>query len=358
MFCHTVPAAFKMRSIQFISCSAMTRGGGFHLEPAKQTAPNETIYCYFLFFHECKCLANVPYGHDIAYADHYSLYLESGNPFKECYTTNADDRRMFYEHYDGTNWIHKHTEKWNWLKRGILNRFVAVSGGSTEELCGLDESSACRTICVAVSRSVIQVSLSVTLMEGDHTSETATIDIEGKKISVIGKGRTESSIETGALSSSSSAAGALFSVSTGRMSLLHIKVDCNSNSSSSPNVVVLSGGSGSLSLDDVVITTSVSSVNAIYSSVLKVPLSQLSMIGVEITKKNISKSLFSELDQSFSVSSFVLFLSLIILGDSVLENVKAKNVKFTSGDGVVAAKAVEAGKSFAMRSTRAKEWQN
>ncbi|KAH7828823.1 uncharacterized protein MONOS_14792 [Monocercomonoides exilis] len=115
----------------------------------------------------------------------------------------AYDQRVCYgyEYTESKGWTYQHTEKKDWLKRGILNRFVAVSGGGEEELCGLDESSACRTIGVAVEKSVIQVSLSVTLMEGNHTSETTTINIETKKISVIGKGRETCSIGTGALSS-------------------------------------------------------------------------------------------------------------------------------------------------------------
>ncbi|KAH7829310.1 uncharacterized protein MONOS_12099 [Monocercomonoides exilis] len=196
MYCYGVPNQFKMRSMQFISCSAMTRGGGFHLEPAKQTAPNETIYCYFLFFHECKCLANVPYGHDMIYLDYYKIFLNSDNPFYECYTTNTDDKRVCYAHYPSDSWVYDQISKKDWLKRGILNRFVAVSGGNAEELCGLDESSACRTIGVAVEKSVIQVSLSVTLMGGDHTSETTTIDIGTKKISVVGTGIEKSTIGT------------------------------------------------------------------------------------------------------------------------------------------------------------------
>ncbi|KAH7829208.1 uncharacterized protein MONOS_16345 [Monocercomonoides exilis] len=156
MYCRTVPAAFKMRSIQFISCSAMGYGGD--------------------------------------------------NPFYECYTTNTDEKRACYGHdYSSlTGWTLQDTEKKDWLKIGILNRFVASRGGSAEEFCGANESYACRTIGIAVEKSVIQVSLSVTLIEGDHASEATTIDIWTKKISVIGKGRTESSIETGALSSSSS----------------------------------------------------------------------------------------------------------------------------------------------------------
>eukprot|EP00770_Monocercomonoides_exilis_P015629 MONOS_15579.1-p1 / transcript=MONOS_15579.1 / gene=MONOS_15579 / organism=Monocercomonoides_exilis_PA203 / gene_product=unspecified product / transcript_product=unspecified product / location=Mono_scaffold01277:11128-12398(+) / protein_length=407 / sequence_SO=supercontig / SO=protein_coding / is_pseudo=false len=166
MYCVTVPAAFKMRSIQFISCSAVSTGGGLYFYPNQATAPNDKIYCYFLFFHECKCSANPPYGHDVMYYDRYNFYLSSNNPFYECYTTNTDEKRVCYGYdYTGSSWTYDQTMKKDWLKRGILNRFVAVSGGGEEELCGLDESSACRTIGVAVIRSVIQVSLSVTLME-------------------------------------------------------------------------------------------------------------------------------------------------------------------------------------------------
>ncbi|KAH7816373.1 uncharacterized protein MONOS_15543 [Monocercomonoides exilis] len=249
MYCANIPITqFKMRSIQFISCSASAHGGGLELYPYRQASQNDVIYCYFLFFHECKCSAATPYGHDMVYYDYYSVYLSKNNPFYECYTTNTDEKRVCYGHdyTDSKGWSYYHTEKWDWLKRGILNRFVAVSGGGEEELCGLDESSACRTIGVAVEKSVIQVSLSVTLMGGDHTSETTTIEIGEKKISVIGRGKDKSSIETGALSSS----GALFSVSTGHLGLLHMKVDCNSNANpSSPSVVVVSYRSGSFSLE-------------------------------------------------------------------------------------------------------------
>ncbi|KAH7829240.1 uncharacterized protein MONOS_14208c2 [Monocercomonoides exilis] len=192
MYCCNVPATqFKMRSIQFISCSARQEGGGLRLHPNRQTVPDDGIYCYFLFFHECKCSNNPPYGHDVMYHDYYSIFLSSDNPFYECYTTNTDDKRVCYAYnFSNANvWSVQHTEKKEWLKRGILNRFVAVSGGNEEELCGLDESTACQTIGIAVEKSVIQVSLLVTLMEGNHTSETETIEIGSKKISVIGKRR-------------------------------------------------------------------------------------------------------------------------------------------------------------------------
>ncbi|KAH7822649.1 uncharacterized protein MONOS_7266 [Monocercomonoides exilis] len=194
----------------------------------------------------------------------------------------------------------------------------------------------------------VQISLAITLMNGNHTSETTTIDIGSKKISVIGKDKDKSSIGTGALSST----GALFSVSTGNLGLLHMKIDCSTLTSPSPSVAVVTDGDGSLSLGDVVITTSVSSGNYVMSSsVFVVVLSQLSMDQSPSSSSSSSSSLSS-------LSSSALYLTATASGDSVLANVKVMNVKFTSGDGVVAAKAVEAGKSFSIRSTRAKEGQN
>ncbi|KAH7819198.1 uncharacterized protein MONOS_10303 [Monocercomonoides exilis] len=355
MYCVSIPATqFKMRSIQFISCSALREGGGLCLHPRRDTTPDNKLYCFFLFFHECSCRdAANPYGNDVEYVDAYNLYLDSGNPFHECYTTNTDDKRVCLAYYPSGTWTYDQTLKKDWLKRGVLNRFVAESSGYEEEFCGANESYACRTIGVAVIRSVIQVSLTVTLLEGDHISETATIDIGTKKISVIGKGKDKSSIEMKSLSSTCS----LFSVTSGHLGMSHLKADCCSNASPSPSVVVVSDGSGSLSLEDVVITTSVSSGNYVMSSsVFVVPLSQLSMVDVEIINMNVSEPLFSEPNLSspsssslLSLSSSALCLTATASGDRVLANVKVMNVKLTEGDGVVVAKSVKAGETFVVK---------
>ncbi|KAH7829263.1 uncharacterized protein MONOS_15631 [Monocercomonoides exilis] len=202
MCCVTVPATqFKMRGIQFISCNALSHGGGFHLNPNRPTTSNDRIYCYFLFFHECKCSANPPRGYDIAYADYYKHFLDSGNPFNECYTTNADDRRLFFEHYNGSNWIGQHTEKKWWLKDKTI--YVSVSGNDLYELCGANTTIPCKTVKKALEMCEVQVSLAITLLEGDHQSEATTVEIGEKKISVIGSGKDKSLIETGALFPSS-----------------------------------------------------------------------------------------------------------------------------------------------------------
>ncbi|KAH7829312.1 uncharacterized protein MONOS_17169 [Monocercomonoides exilis] len=74
-----------------------------------------------------------------------------------------------------------------------------------------------------------------------------------------------------------------------------MKVDCNSTADfSSPSVVVVSDGGGSLSLEDVVITTSKTGGYVMSSSVFVVVLSQLSMVGVEIKDTNITRLQFCE----------------------------------------------------------------
>ncbi|KAH7829188.1 uncharacterized protein MONOS_15607 [Monocercomonoides exilis] len=242
MCCFNIVPQFKMRSVQFISCSAMRYGGGFHFNPDRQNAPDDKIYCFFLFFHECKCRdASNPYGHDLEFADYNNVFLSTGNPFKECYTTNTDDQRVCYayNYASAKAWSYNQTSKKVWLKGWTKVLFVGVNGSDSSGLCGMGESAPCQTVGHAVETGLEELSSSVTLMEGNHTSETTTVDIGEKKISVIGRGKDKSSIGTGALSS----VGTLFSVSTGHLGLLHMKIDCNSNLSPSPNVVVVSDGS-------------------------------------------------------------------------------------------------------------------
>ncbi|KAH7830978.1 uncharacterized protein MONOS_4393 [Monocercomonoides exilis] len=256
------------------------------------------LYCFFLFFHECSCRdATYPRGYDVEYVDIYNLYSESGNPFHGCYTTNTDGQRVCYG-YNYSNagaWKYDQISKKDWLKDKTI--YVSVNGNDNFELCGANTTIPCKTVMKAFEMCEVQISLAITLMEGKRPSET-TINIGTKKISVIGKRRTESAIGTKSLSSTE----ALFGVTTGHLRMSHLKVDCNSNANPSPSVVVVSDGSGSLSLEDVVITTSVSSGDYVMSSsVFVVPLSQLSMADVEIKNMNVSKPLFSEPDlPSFS----------------------------------------------------------
>ncbi|KAH7822465.1 uncharacterized protein MONOS_9664 [Monocercomonoides exilis] len=345
--CCNVPTGFSMRSIQFVSCNAVSSGGGLQLEPNIQTLQNDIIYCVSLFFHDCKCkTTSTPYGHDVLYLDHYNSHLNS-NPFYECYTTNTDIQRVCYayNYADTSDWMFDQTSKKDWLKDKTI--YVSVNGSDATELCGANETCPCLTVKKGFEMCEVQISLTITVMDGNHISETTTIDIGSKKISVIGIGIEKSSIGTGALSSSS---GALFSVSTGHLEMSHLRVDFNSIAETSPSVVVVYDRSGSLSLEDVVITTSNIGGYVLSSSVFVVPLSQLSMVDVEIKDMNVSKPLFSEpVLSSFSSSSSALFLTATTSGESMLKNVSVMNVKLTEGDGVVVAKNVKEGEAFVVQ---------
>ncbi|KAH7826088.1 uncharacterized protein MONOS_17394 [Monocercomonoides exilis] len=143
-------------------------------------------------------------------------------------------------------------------------------------------------------------------------------------ISVLEKGRERSVIGTGALSLSPTT---LFSVTSGQLEVKHAGIDHNSKSSSL-SAFVVSDGSGSLSLEDMLISSSVSGTNVISSSIFVMALSQLRMSGVMIENMKISQLLFSEPSSAVSTS-----------GESVLEYVTVRNVTLTGEDGVVIARA-------------------
>ncbi|KAH7819405.1 uncharacterized protein MONOS_11473 [Monocercomonoides exilis] len=123
------------------------------------------------------------------YYDYYNAISTSDNPFYECYSTNTDDRRMCYGYNlsSSGSWKFQHTEKKDWLKDKTL--YVSVNGNDEYELCGANESNPCKTVKKGFEMCEVQISLTITLMEGNHVSETTTIEIGEKKISVIGKGK-------------------------------------------------------------------------------------------------------------------------------------------------------------------------
>ncbi|KAH7818581.1 uncharacterized protein MONOS_14473 [Monocercomonoides exilis] len=338
MYCYGVSAAFKMRSIQFISCSALREGGGLDFYPHQSTAPSNNIYCYFFFFHDCRCMvANNPGGHDVEYLDTCNLYLDSGNPFHECYTTNTDDKRVCYRYnYSSSgSWVYQLTEKKDWLKNKTI--YIGENGNDSNELCGMNETMPCKTIGYCVNKCYNLISFGISVLNGKYVSEVTTISVGEKKISVVGRGKTVSVIGTSALSTSSPT---LFSISTGQLEVGHVGIDRNAARSSSPSVFVVSVESGTLSLEDVVIDSSTSGGSGISSSVFEVTLSQLKMIDVEIENMKISQPLFADPSSAGSSSD-----------ESLLGNVTIRNVNRTGGDGVVMAKSVKGGETFVVCNT-------
>eukprot|EP00770_Monocercomonoides_exilis_P016687 MONOS_16667.1-p1 / transcript=MONOS_16667.1 / gene=MONOS_16667 / organism=Monocercomonoides_exilis_PA203 / gene_product=unspecified product / transcript_product=unspecified product / location=Mono_scaffold01987:1334-2641(-) / protein_length=436 / sequence_SO=supercontig / SO=protein_coding / is_pseudo=false len=291
MYCYNVPSAFKMRGLQFISCSALSYGGGLCLDPRQSTAPSNNLYCYFFFFHDCRCSSSTPYGHDVMYYDYYNHFQTSNNPFFESYTTNSDGKRLCYAYLQSSSYVFQHTEKKEWLKEGMKDRFVGVGGNDANNLCGMSEAAPCKTVGHAVGSSMAQLSSTITVLSGRHVSEGATIIVGEKKISIVGRGKTVSVIGTSALSSP---ATTLFSISSGQLEVGHVGIDHNATRSSSPSVFVVSVGSGTLSLEDVLINSSTSGGSGMTKCVFEVELRQLKTIDVEIENMKISQPLFAE----------------------------------------------------------------
>ncbi|KAH7831776.1 uncharacterized protein MONOS_1928 [Monocercomonoides exilis] len=127
------------------------------------------------------------------------------------------------------NGAYQHTEKKDWLKEGMKDRYVGVSGNDTNNLCGMTELAPCKTVGHAVSSSMVQLSSTITLLGGRHVSEGVTISVGKKKIIITGKGKTMSVIGTNSLSLTSTT---LFSVSSGQLEVGHVGIDHNSIRSS------------------------------------------------------------------------------------------------------------------------------
>ncbi|KAH7826442.1 uncharacterized protein MONOS_11721 [Monocercomonoides exilis] len=279
---------------------------------------------------------STPYGHDVCFQDFNNIFKKSNNPFYESYTTNTNDTRVCY-YYNG----YQHTEKKDWLKEGMKDRYVGVSGDDANNLCGMSEAAPCKTVGHAVESSMAQLSSTITLLGGKHVSEGTTISVGEKKISIVGRGKTVSVIGTNSLSSSSST---LFSVSFGQLEAGNVGIDHNATRSPSPSVFVVSVWSGTLSFEDVLINSSISEESKISSSILVMALSQLKMSDVEIKNMNISQPLFTDASTAGSTSE-----------ESLLGNVTIRNVNRTEGDGVVMAKSVKGGDSFVVWNTTIEE---
>ncbi|KAH7818182.1 uncharacterized protein MONOS_16469 [Monocercomonoides exilis] len=226
--------------------------------------------------------------------------------------------------------------KKDWLHE-MKNWFVGVSGSDSGNVCGMSESAPCKIVRHAVDESMEQLSSTITVLCGKHGSEGVTINIREKKITITGRGKTVSVIGTSSLSSSSTT---LFSISSGQLEVGHVGIDHNATRSPSPSVFVVSVGSGTLSLEDVLIDSSKSGGSGMTKCVFEVALRQLKMIDVEIKNIKMNQPPFTEPSSAASTS-----------GESLLGNVTIRNVNRTRGDGVVIAKSVKAGETFVVWNT-------
>ncbi|KAH7824019.1 uncharacterized protein MONOS_9265 [Monocercomonoides exilis] len=194
------------------------------------------------------CSNSTPYGHDVYFEDRYNLF-SSNNPFYESYTTNTNDKRVCHQYYYGSSWVPQHTEKKDWLKEGMKDRYVGVSVDDTNNLCGMSEAAPGKTVGYAEESSMVQLSSTITLLGGRHVSEGETINVGEKKISVVEKAKTVSVIGTSSLSmsSSSSKLEEVCRLSTNHLGMNFEKINCNSSTSYSSYSVMWLAETGNFS---------------------------------------------------------------------------------------------------------------
>ncbi|KAH7824999.1 uncharacterized protein MONOS_6794 [Monocercomonoides exilis] len=349
----TISHCIRISGCEFQGCKASSYGGGVDLDNfnvsgagciGTENGGEESACVFDCSFDSCTVtnshgggIDSTPHGHDLMFDDRHNLYLSSNNPFYESYSTNADENRVCYAH-DTSGLKYQHIEKKWWLKEGKKDRFVGENGDDSSCICGMSEAAPCKTVGYATWGSISQLSSTITVLSGNHQSEEKTINVGEKKISIVGRGKDMSVIGTNSLSSSSTT---LFTVASGQLEVVHVGIDHNVTRDSSPSVFVVSVGSGTLSLEDVLILSSVNGGREISASIFVMALFQLRMRNVEIKNMKMSQPLFAEPSSAGSLS-----------GESLLGNVTIRNVnRTTEGDGVVMAKSVKGGETFEVWNT-------
>eukprot|EP00770_Monocercomonoides_exilis_P009276 MONOS_9230.1-p1 / transcript=MONOS_9230.1 / gene=MONOS_9230 / organism=Monocercomonoides_exilis_PA203 / gene_product=unspecified product / transcript_product=unspecified product / location=Mono_scaffold00373:14970-20819(+) / protein_length=1510 / sequence_SO=supercontig / SO=protein_coding / is_pseudo=false len=332
-YANNIASCFRISGCEIQKCSAKNYGGGLCIEyindlesgciEAEKGEGGEA--CLFdCYITSCK-LSGTCGG------DQYN-HFSTGNLLYESFTTNNNDKRLCYAYYSN-GLVHQHTEKKEWLNEGMKDRTVGVNGNDSNEMCGASKFIPCLTVGHAVDACTDKLISKITVLGGRHGSEGATISVSEKKIIIVGKGSEVSVIWTRSLSPSSTT---LFSVTSGQLDVQHLGIDHNVMRSPSPSVFVMSLGSGSLSLEDVLISSPASAGrNVISASVLIIPFSQLRLSAVVIKNMILTEPIFSEPLSAESVS-----------GDKVLSNITIRNVNRTTGDGVVVEKNVKKGETF------------
>ncbi|KAH7819743.1 uncharacterized protein MONOS_4247 [Monocercomonoides exilis] len=205
------------------------------------------------------------------------------SPFLECYSTTSDKRVWFNESVDSAIYN-------NWLPFRILEKYVALNGSDSNEWCGFSEADPCRTIGCTVDKNYDVMNFVIKVLEGKHKDEIKTINVDAKNVSIIGKGKNLTVIGFGSLFMSNSSA--LFSASSGNLKVSFITIDYDSSRNDSPSMFVVSGGRGSIALDEVEISSSIGKEFAVSSSLFVMAFYQLSMNEVTIKNMNVSQPLF------------------------------------------------------------------
>ncbi|KAH7823289.1 uncharacterized protein MONOS_785 [Monocercomonoides exilis] len=367
--CSLVPVTFRISSICFESCSALSKGGGLHLVPLQESFDKDNKMCFFLFFQQCLCSpksqqnqrnSQEPYGHDVYLEDNYDLH--SSSPFVDSYTTNKDDERVCYASgaYDLTFYT---KEKKSWLL-DLDERNVSASGADSSALCGMGNEQPCKTVGYALSVSEM---CSINMASGNYVSEKYTIAVGDKVISIRGNDMKDTVITTNALlpvdsesptsSSSSESLLSLFSVASGSLWVMSLSIYHNSILPSSPLLFAMESESGHLFLSEVLLTIPSSHKQSRFtftSPLFLVFASRLNFVDVTVSDMSLSECVIQEALLAPSTPEQLIYTPSTksdaqSLSTSIaLSNITASNIIRSGGNGVLLSRTVGTDEAFSL----------
>eukprot|EP00770_Monocercomonoides_exilis_P013238 MONOS_13185.1-p1 / transcript=MONOS_13185.1 / gene=MONOS_13185 / organism=Monocercomonoides_exilis_PA203 / gene_product=unspecified product / transcript_product=unspecified product / location=Mono_scaffold00788:298-9083(-) / protein_length=2902 / sequence_SO=supercontig / SO=protein_coding / is_pseudo=false len=168
----------------------------------------------------------------------------NSNPFFESYSTTTEKRVWFKGTAD--------SEEYNgWLPVGILllTRYAHQNGNDLDELCGVNDTTPCRTIEHVFGKLKNDVECKVILLESSFAPSSA-LSISSQKVKVIGNGTNKSVIRTSMLSSSVM----LFTINSGDLRIFSLTID-HSTESETVGLFSISDPAGAVHLKHLLITS-------------------------------------------------------------------------------------------------------
>ncbi|KAH7831779.1 uncharacterized protein MONOS_1931 [Monocercomonoides exilis] len=275
----------------------------------------------------------------------------TSTPFKESYTTNTNEKRLFNM---GTGKYEK-----DWLpttKKLFTSCFVSTSGNDGDELCGLSDESGCRTISHSLGKCMTQFESMIFLGKGTHTSEEGEISAGNRELSVRGEGVEETVVSTNSMENGDS----LLSVTSGRVFVSLFTVEHSHTKHEMRLFVVRGSGSVELKRMRMQPSNGHSSLNAFGASLIVSGAGEgkVGMEQVEIGNFVLEDAPIIDVEGKWKVTmSFTTFRNIVrlrgggsVISKSVIEgevllmnNVTMQGCRCESGDGGGMAVRMESG---------------
>eukprot|EP00770_Monocercomonoides_exilis_P015454 MONOS_15404.1-p1 / transcript=MONOS_15404.1 / gene=MONOS_15404 / organism=Monocercomonoides_exilis_PA203 / gene_product=unspecified product / transcript_product=unspecified product / location=Mono_scaffold01222:6545-14473(+) / protein_length=2340 / sequence_SO=supercontig / SO=protein_coding / is_pseudo=false len=273
--------------------SILYGGTGMNFDGLSEQAVR-TSFIRFCFFHKNK--ANNGMGNDVR----INGDGVTSNPFFESYSTTTEKRVWF----KGTS----DSDEYNgWLPVGILllTRYVHQNGNDMDELCGMNETTPCRTIEHVFGNLRNDVECKVFLLESSFAPSSA-LSISSQKVKVIGNGTNKSVISTSMLSSSVM----LFTINSGNLRIFSLTIDHNTESET-VGLFSISDPAGAVHLKHLLITSTRTQTLCFCNPLFDIGSGSISIESCKFSDFRINTQLIKAPISSFSEISNTNFTEII-----------------------------------------------